>query len=149
MAHVRQQILDNVGTTLTGLTTTGARVYPSRVDQLGSSEVPGLLIYDTEEIVDGDQSTLQAQFRSAAIVVEGTVEGATGDAISDTLNLIASEVETAIFVDVTRGGKAVSTFYESTSKTYDSTADNVVGVIRLEFIVNYMTDTGAPDVPLT
>jgi len=149
MAHVRQQIIDNLATTLTGLTTTAGRVYPSRVDPLGSSEVPGLLIYDTDESVDEDQSTLQAQYRSPLFVVEGFVEGAGGDPVSDALNLIASEVETAIFTDVTRGGIALGTFYSSTLKTYDSTGDKVVGIIRLEFIINYMTAVGAPDVALT
>jgi hypothetical protein len=99
VAHVRQQIIDNLATTLTGLTTTGARVYPSRVDPLRSDEVPGLLIYDTDETIDEEQSTLQAQVRNPIMVVEGHAEAASGDAISDLLNLIASEVETAIFVD--------------------------------------------------
>lgn len=149
MAHVRQQIIDNLATTLTGLTTTGPRVYPSRVDPLRSDEVPGLLIYDTDETIDEEQSTLQAQFRNPIMVIEGHAEAASGDAISDLLNLIASEIETAIFVDITRNDKALATFYSSTSKTYDASADKVVGVIRMEFITSYMTETGVPDVPLT
>lgn len=149
MAHVRQQIIDNLATTLTGLTTTGTRVYPSRVDPLGSNEVPGLLIYDTDETIDEEQSTLHAQFRNPIMVVEGYAEAENGQTISDTLNLIASEVETAIFTDITRNGNALATFYSLTSKTYDSSADKVVGVIRMEFITSYMTETGVPDVPLT
>lgn len=149
MTHVRQQIIDDVATTLDGLTTTASRVYPSRVDQLSAAETPGLLIYDTDETVDEEQSTLQTQFRSAVIVVEGVIHGAGGDPVSDTLNLIASEVETAIFTDVTRSGAALGTFYASTSKSYDAQGDTVVGVIRLEFIIPYVVEVGAPDVAIT
>ena len=43
--HVRQQIREEIGTTLTGLTTTGSRVYQSRVYPLESGGTPALLIY--------------------------------------------------------------------------------------------------------
>lgn len=149
MPHVRQQIIDEIGTTLTGLTTTGARVYPSRVDPLSGSEVPGLLIYDTEDTPDDEQSTLIHQYRNAIIVIEAFATGAAGDAVSQTLNTIASEIEVAIFGDVTRGNIALGTFYRQTSKTYDSEAAVVAGVMRMEFSVDYMTETGVPDTPIT
>ena len=49
MAHVRQQIRERVATEVTGLTTTGSKVYQSRVYPLQSSNLPGLLIYTTAE----------------------------------------------------------------------------------------------------
>ena len=43
--HLRQQIRERIGTTLTGLSTTGSNVYQSRVYQLEDSNLPALLIY--------------------------------------------------------------------------------------------------------
>ena len=49
MAHVRQQLRERAATTLTGLTTTGSRVYQSRIYPLGAANLPGLLIYTKSE----------------------------------------------------------------------------------------------------
>ena len=49
MPHVRQSIRDNIKTTLTGLTTTGSRVYVSRVYPLTNDNFPGLAIYTADE----------------------------------------------------------------------------------------------------
>ena len=59
--HVRKQIRDRLVTLLTGLATTGSRVYKSRVYNLAPTyELPCLLIYTLEEDVtkklDMDQS---------------------------------------------------------------------------------------------
>ena len=43
--HLRQQIRERIGTTLTGLSTTGTNVFQSRVYQLEDSNLPALLIY--------------------------------------------------------------------------------------------------------
>jgi len=43
MAHVRQQIRERVGgTTVSGLSTTGTKVYQSRVYDLNSTNLPGV-----------------------------------------------------------------------------------------------------------
>ena len=47
--HLRQQIREQIGTTLTGLTTTGSNVFQSRVYQLEDSNLPALLIYTKSE----------------------------------------------------------------------------------------------------
>ena len=48
MAHLRKQIRDNVVTALTGLSTTGSRVYASRV----YPNLPGLCVYTKSESVE-------------------------------------------------------------------------------------------------
>ena len=47
--HVRQQIREKIGTTLTGLTTTGSNVYQSRVYPLENINLPALIIYTKSE----------------------------------------------------------------------------------------------------
>ena len=77
MAHVRQLIRDNVTTTLTGLTTTGTRVYRSRVYPVATT--PGLAIYTKSESVEySSMSGQRTQFRSLALTVEIYVKGVTG-----------------------------------------------------------------------
>lgn len=44
-AVLRKQIRDNVVTTLTGLSTTGSRVYASRVYPMAAANLPGLCVY--------------------------------------------------------------------------------------------------------
>ena len=47
--HVRQQIRERFGTVLNNLTTTGTRVYQSRVYPLATGGTPALLIYTESE----------------------------------------------------------------------------------------------------
>ena len=47
--HIRQQIRERIATNLTGLTTTGTRVYQSRVYPLEDNNLPGLIIYTVSE----------------------------------------------------------------------------------------------------
>lgn len=53
MAHLQQQVLDLIKTTLVaGATTAGARVFVDRVDPLQAHELPAILV---EEAPDGEQ----------------------------------------------------------------------------------------------
>ena len=47
--HIRQQIRERVGTTLTGLTTTVSNVFKSRVYNLEDSKLPAIIIYTKSE----------------------------------------------------------------------------------------------------
>ena len=47
--HIRQQIRERVGTTLTGLSTTGSNVFQSRVFNLEESNLPAIIIYTKSE----------------------------------------------------------------------------------------------------
>ena len=52
MAHVRKLIRDDIETTLTGLATTGANVYQTRVYPIAEDRLPGLAIYTSSETTD-------------------------------------------------------------------------------------------------
>lgn len=145
MPHVRRQIIDQLVTTVTGLTTTGANVKASRVYPVQGSELPALVVYATEETVLEDQSTLDIDYRSLSVVIEGYAEGETGADVDDTLDLIASEVETAVLADLDVNALAVSIRLTGTSIEMRGDGDQATASIQIEFTVNYRTTIGAPD----
>ena len=91
MSHVRQQIRDQLKTTLTGLATTGANVFDSRV--YDHDVVPSLTIYTLSEEL-GEESA-NKQLRLLSIVVEARAKATTN--LDNTLDTIGAEVEAAIF----------------------------------------------------
>lgn len=143
MSHVRQQLRERAATTLTGLTTTGSKVYQSRVYPLGSANLPGLLIYtkseDSEAVTMSGARTL---LRNLSLVIEGYVKAVSN--YDDTVDTIAKEVETAMGNDVTLNGLAKNSYLESTEIEYDGEGEKPVAVVSLTYTVEYMTIENAP-----
>lgn len=143
MAHVRKTIREYFGTQLTGLTTTGANTFESRVYPMQSAKLPAILIYTTSESSEEQAfSSKRVQNRTLSVEVEGFVRAIAN--FDDTLDLIAEEVETAILDDPTLGGLAINTELESTTANYSGDGEQPVGTIRLTFEVQYRTETGQP-----
>lgn len=145
--HVRQQIRDRIITNVTGLTTTGNRVYRSRVYPLNADTMPALLVYatseDSEIDVMGSPGVLN---RIANISIEGYVRNIT---IYDNLiDDICKEVETAMAGDQTINGLAKNSFLSSTEIEYNGDGDQPIGVVTMNYVVQYRTATNAPDVAL-
>ena len=73
--HVRQQIREQVATTVTGLATTGSNVFQSRVYPLSDSNMPALLVYSTSEDSATDiMGPSLVTNRELSVVVEGYVK---------------------------------------------------------------------------
>lgn len=143
MAHVRKQIREYFGTQLTGLTTTGANVFESRVYPMQSAKLPALLIYTTSEASEESSfSKNRTMDRTINVQVEGFVR--TISNFDDTLDLIAEEVEVALLDDPTLGGLAINTVLTGTEATYSGDSEQPVGTIILTFEVHYRTQTGVP-----
>jgi len=143
MAHVRKTIREYFGTQLTGLTTTGANAFESRVYPMQSAKLPAILIYTTSESSEEQAfSSKRVQNRTLSVEVEGFVRAISN--FDDTLDLIAEEVEEAILDDPTLGGLAINTELESTTANYSGDGEQPVGTIRLTFEVQYRTETGQP-----
>jgi hypothetical protein len=143
VSHVRQQLRERAATTLTGLTTTGTKVYQSRVYPLGAANLPGLLIYtkseDSEAVTMSGARTL---LRNLSLVIEGYVKAVSN--YDDTVDTIAKEVETAMGNDVTLNGLAKNSYLESTEIEYDGEGEKPVAVVSLTYTVEYMTKENAP-----
>jgi hypothetical protein len=141
MTHARQQIREAVAIALTGLTTTGTRVFQSRMRPQGDAALPCLLITtDTEQIDTGPQTLQQ---RAITITVRGMAKAAT--TLDDTLDTIAAEVETAAHAAGTLAGRVAGGLQLRRIETdFDETLDKPVGVIVLEYMAVYFTNAGAP-----
>lgn len=143
--HIRQQIREKLGTTLTGLTTTGSNVYESRVYPLENGSLPALIIYTksetSEPIVIGTQRLMS---RELSVVVEGYAKATSN--FDDTIDTISKEVEAAIAADRTLDGLAKDTYLESTEIEFNSEGEKPLGYVSLTFLTNYYVKENAPDV---
>jgi hypothetical protein len=143
--HIRQQIREYFGTTLTGLSTTGANVYESRVYPIENTKLPALVIYTksetSEPIVIGTDRVMS---RELSVVVEGYAKATTN--FDDTIDTISKEVEQAIAADRTLDGKAKDTYLESTEIEFNGEGEKPLGFVSLTFISNYYVKEKNPDV---
>lgn len=143
MAHVRQSIRENIETTLTGLSTTGSRLFASRVYPIASANLPGLAIYtsdeNTEYVTMGSDRT---QFRRLSVNVEVYVQGNAG--YDDSLDTICSEIEVALYSDLTRGGYAKDTKITAMDAEFSGDGDQPVARATLRVEVEYATQESDP-----
>jgi hypothetical protein len=145
--HVRRQIRDAAATALAGLTTTGARVYPSRTYPLQDANLPALRIYTNEETVEmssmgGANRLVQ---RTLNLLVEGCAK--VNDTLDDTLDDIIKEVETAIAANQTLGG-AKWVQLAGIEIEMEGEGEKETGVARMTFQCEYITELDTPDVAL-
>lgn len=140
--HVRQQIRDAAVTALTGLTTTGSRVYANRVYPMKDANLPGLRIYTNDEEVQTDSIGIARLLgRDLELVVEACVKE--NDTFDDTIDKIIKEVEIALAGGLT-GAKYVQLKHIEIQSSGDG--EKQVGVARMMFEAPYITAIGAPDV---
>ena len=139
MTHARQQIREAVATALTGLTTTGTRVYQSRMTPKDTQ--PFLLIETGhEEIEQGPQLCLQ---RALIVTVRGYAKAASN--VDDALDTIAAEIEVAAQAAGTFGGKLpAGLVLQSIDVDFDDALERPVGVIEMQFKAGYFTQSGLP-----
>lgn len=138
MAHLRKQIRDKVTTRVTGLATTGARVYQTRFYPMQASALPGLLVYTLREISEPETMTRPRKYiRTVDFMIEGMAKGTSG--LDNTLDQIAVEVEEAILSAPTFDGLAKETILTGTEIDYNSDGEQPVGSIRMTFSVRYRT----------
>ena len=141
--HVRQQLREAVATAVTGLSTTGSRVYQSRVYPLTDSNLPCLLVTS-----DGDKSeaiTVHSPYqqeRATTIRIEGVAKALSN--IDDTLDTISKEVETAIAGSSTAIVKGL--FYQGAQIDYDGSGEQPIGKVTMIFTKDLYTLSNAPDV---
>lgn len=143
--HIRQQIRERVGTTLTGLTTTSSNVFQSRVYPLENSNLPAIIIYtkseDSEPVVIGTNRLMN---RELTLAVEAYVKSVSNS--DDTIDTITKEVESALAADITLNGLAKDTYLESTEITYTGEGEKPIAVCTMNFIIEYCTAQLNPDV---
>jgi len=145
--HLRRQIRDAVATAITGLATTGARVFPSRVYPLETEgDLPGLLVFTLAE--SSSRSTLPApglMQRTVRLQVVAVAE-ATAD-LDDALDQICKEVEIALAMPCAAlAGIAKTITLTSTDVELKGTSSRPVGQAAMTYEVVYLAAENAPDV---
>ena len=140
MAHVRKSIRDNIVTAVTSLSTTGARVYRSRIYPLETAtNLPGLCVYTLREASGADTmgGSAHGMAREVDIVIEAYARATSN--YDNTLDTICVEVEEAVATDLTRGGNAKDTLLESTEFELSGEGDQPVAMARLTYRCLYRT----------
>ena len=142
--HVRQQIREAVAVLVTGLVTTQARVFSSRIYPVSADDLPCLLIYSTSEQseVDG-MGNARPLYRTLIINVEALASANTD--LDDTLDTISVEVETALAADRKLGGLAITSTLAQTEITLKADGESTVGSIRLSYEIEYRTTDKNPE----
>lgn len=139
--HVRRQLREAVAVAVTGLATSGARVFKTRLYPLQSTDLPALLISTPGEEaapthVDGGLD------RRVAVEIVALVKAT--DNVDDLLDQMAAEVEVALLTPVTVAGVGVLLDYEGCDDDFDALTDQPVGVLRLRYATTLYTT--APDI---
>lgn len=145
MSHVRQQIREALATAVTGLATTGSRVYQSRIYPLGDSKLPCLLVNtdseDVEQMTIGPtpdmERTLDLMVRCVAKAV---------DNLDDMLDTMAAEVETVLGAGSVMPTLIKSIVLASIRIEMDDGKESPVGVATLNYRITYVTASNAPTV---
>ena len=138
MTHVRQQIRDDIVTTLTGLATTGSNVFRSRIFPLEETNLPALCIYTKSETSEYDTIGLPRSVnRVLDVAVEAYVKGVSN--YDNTLDTIAVEVEEAIAADITLGGVAKDAQITAFEADFAGDGEQPVAVGRFTVTVEYRT----------
>tara|TARA_R110000868_G_scaffold313856_3_gene574867 strand:- start:3534 stop:3971 length:438 start_codon:yes stop_codon:yes gene_type:complete len=144
MAHIRELIRDSIVTAVTGLSTTGERVFRSRLYSLADNKIPCLAIYtNSEEVSYLTMSQPRTQQRTLSVNIEAFVKGVAN--YDNTIDDICSEIEQALYADTTRGGYAKDTLINSVSIEMSAEGDQPIAVASITVNVVYNTQEGNPE----
>lgn len=146
MAHARTQLREAIVFRLTGLPTSGLRVYGTRVYAIDPNALPAIIVTtDTEEIEPNATGIL-----ARALEVNVKCYARATDALDDTLDTMAEEVETAMATGGFPLGAGLSQQITLTTLTVEMNGEGEQphGVMTLTYRVDYFTATGVPSTPL-
>tara|TARA_R100001143_G_C3310163_1_gene109766 strand:+ start:86 stop:532 length:447 start_codon:yes stop_codon:yes gene_type:complete len=142
--HLRRQIRERVATDLTGLLTTGANVFQTRIFNLEKSKLPCLLIYTEEETVEiSSMNSPRTVVRNLSLVVEGYASATSN--LDNTLDQIGKEVEIAMAEDIDINSLATDSHLSDLSLSYSGEGSKPTGAIRMTYIIQYRNLENSPD----
>jgi len=148
MPHARTTIRDAVVSLLTGLSTTGENVYPSRVFRLDRNDLPCLTIHTREDVVTHSNvigiGNSRSQERALSLKVVAHEDGDVETA-EDTIDQICLEVEQAMVADKTLGGLIKELELTRTDNQIDANGEKPVVEATLSYTLMYQVKETAPD----
>lgn len=132
MPHARQQIREACAALVTGLATTGSRVFQSRMRP--ADQLPCLLVTANDEsVAPGSIGNLYE--RELQLVIRAFAKGSA--TLDDTLDQIAQEVEAAM-------AAYQRAQLDKVEVDFDDELEKPVGSIALTYRVSYFTAAGDP-----
>jgi hypothetical protein len=143
--HVRKQIRDAIATAVTGLTTTGTRVFTDHAYPLQQAELPGLLVRTLTETSQG--ITLPAPRRLQRTVRFAVIAYAALESdVQNTIDQVCKEVEIALAMpNLGIPAKQITLIATTLDISGDGTLP--VGRAAMTYECLYFTAENAPDVP--
>lgn len=145
MSHVREQLRKAVATAVTGLTTTGAKVYTNRVYPVEPDDCPCLVIRsDGDDIEAQTIHQPQIQKRDTIIKIEAHVS-AVSDTVEDEIDTICAEVETAI---ANASSSLVKGMYLRGTRIEFDQGEQPIGRATMVFTKDLYTESNAPQTAL-
>ncbi len=152
--HIKTQIRDAFVTLVTGLPTTGARVFKDREHPLAEADMPGMRVYTTDERMNDsldnqstDAATPYLQKREISLVCE--VLAKANSALDDTLAQAQKEIEAAIATNPTLGGLAkLHCRLQQATTAVGYNTEVAAGQSMLTFRVTAYTMSNAPDIAI-
>lgn len=148
--HVRQQIREALGTVLSGLTTTAARVYQSRIYPLEDGDLPCLLVATDQESITPQTSVANPVLERQLKITVRAVAKTTSN-LDDMLDTMIKEVETAVNATEaanTLGGLVTEITLENIEIELSAEAEKPVGQALMTFNATYYTQAAAPDISI-
>jgi hypothetical protein len=152
VSHVRTQIRNAIKAALTGLTTTGPRVFTSRPEAmpLQTSQLPALLIFPGGEQPE-TQETLSLEIpavvsRTMQVVV--SARAMLTVSLDDELDTILGEVETVLGAATDLGEKIQWIGAPQIDTGIDATGEQPIGFASMTYELQYFTMSNAPGTAL-
>ena len=137
--HRAEQIVLAVITKVTGLTTTGNRVFRSRTADLPDNALPALVVHlgPDSPVSDGASSSFRFIDGDLTVGIDAVVKEKTDTLAEQKLNLIRKEVTIALMADYTLGLSFVHNTVEGQAVPELERGDQIRGTMRMDFRVRY------------
>ena len=137
MTTIRETILTNLKTQLTGTTGVGTRIYRSRVTPVSRSEGAVLIVEPISDNCEVRSNKFQWTLNvRLSVIARGSASETLDQSADPTIESIHSKIST----DVTLGGNAIDMTPRSVSFDLID-GDQPSGVVSCEYIIIYQTST--------
>lgn len=147
MSHGRTQIRTALATALTGLATTGSRVFVNRVHPVTDAELPCLIIStDAEQVQHATLRAPRSQDRQITATVR-IVARATAS-LDLAIDTSLGEIETALLANRTLGGLARDSRIDRIEIGLDDGAERPTAQGIVFILIDWIAIEGSPDSPL-
>ena len=152
--HVAKQVLDAAVTACTGLSTTGTKVFRSRVHTMVETNLPALLIYAREDVMEEEMIGMQTDGAKGhhyllSLSIDAIEKDASETVAEDNLFEIRKEVQIAMEADLTLGGKCKDLWLsEATIEDRTGAGGSPVLALIMSWQFRYRVKQGVPQTVL-